>query len=774
MRHYLIIILIILIIGIISCEPEQVVEVSWEKYNKIGEMPINRSEHSMAYVGNGRLIMFGGYNNNDEYLKDTWEYDLATHTWTEYNTEAIMPQARNKHAMAYVGNGRLIMFGGYNEDDKYLKDTWEYDLATHTWTEYNTEAIMPQARNKHAMACVGNGQLIMFGGEGVSDDGEHSYLSDTWKYDIVGHIWTECDIETIPFARSEHEMAYVGDGKIIMFGGDIEDIGISSDTWIYDANNHTWTLQITENTPSKRVNHSMVYIGDNKLVMFGGYGSYSGAHCISDTWEYDVDSNNWTECSVTSKIPDMRCSHSMAYAGNGKLIMFGGYDSNKKRLSDTWECYAGSLTDKMTYEKDVPIMYVNKYSITYKDILLGDTSQESFSISNYGTASFDWSVSAGNSYINFDFIDGSVSASPVIVTITADTSALAIGKYHETITITSDTDEIKGSPKTIDVIFNVGSVWKEVDNVDAIPSERFGHSTAYAGDDKLVMFGGFGKNGLEGVSSLADTWEYDYITRKWTKQACETSPESRYSHSMTYAGDGKIVMFGGYDGNNILSDTWIYDVSNHTWTEYNIIDDKATLRQNHSMSYIGDGKVIMFGGKNLSNNLDDTWIYDVSNHTWTKCNTEGHLPSRRHDHSAAYVGNGKLVMFGGLDYENTELNDTWIYDTSNHTWQEVTSDETNPEPTYAHSMSYIGSGKVIMFDNLVNEAWMFDASNNANIWKKYDIPQHIDLPTKRTYQSMSYIGNSKIIMFGGYSADGTRLNNMWEYYGGNLDNEMNY
>ena len=88
MRHYLIIILIILIIGIISCEPEQVVEVSWEKYNKIGEMPINRSEHSMAYVGNGRLIMFGGYNNNDEYLKDTWEYDLATHTWTEYNTEA--------------------------------------------------------------------------------------------------------------------------------------------------------------------------------------------------------------------------------------------------------------------------------------------------------------------------------------------------------------------------------------------------------------------------------------------------------------------------------------------------------------------------------------------------------------------------------------------------------------------------------------------------------------------------------------------------------------
>ena len=74
----------------------------------------------------------------------------------------------------------------------------------------------------------------------------------------------------------------------------------------------------------------MVYVGDNKLVMFGGYGSYRGAHYISDTWEYDVDSNNWTECSVTSKIPNMRCNHSMAYAGNGRLIMFGGYDSNKK------------------------------------------------------------------------------------------------------------------------------------------------------------------------------------------------------------------------------------------------------------------------------------------------------------------------------------------------------------------------------------------------------------------------------------------------------------
>ena len=378
MRHYLIIILIILIIGIISCEPEQVVEVSWEKYNKIGEMPINRSEHSMAYVGNGRLIMFGGYNNNDEYLKDTWEYDLATHTWTEYNTEAIMPQARNKHAMAYVGNGRLIMFGGY--------------------------------------------------------------------------------------------------------------------------------------------------------------------------------------------------------------------DSNKKSLSDTWECSAGSLTDKMTYEKDVPIMYVDKTSITYNDILLGDTSQESFSISNYGTASFDWSV-----------------------------------------------------------------------------------STAYAGDGKIVMFGGYGKNALDGVSSLADTWKYDYDTRKWTMVVCKTSPESRYYHSMAYAGEGKIVMFGGKcisgDESNLLSDTWIYDVSNNTWTE-------------------------------------------------------------------------------------------------------VTSAETNPKQAYAHSMAYIGDGKVIMFDTDVNSSWMFDTTNNANIWKKYDIPQHMDKPASRTHQSMSYIGNGKVIMFGGEYI-GTRFNDMWEYDGGNLVNEMN-
>ncbi|MCP4130953.1 MAG: hypothetical protein GY754_08225 [bacterium] len=45
-------------------------------------------------------------------------------------------------------------------------------------------------------------------------------------------------------------------------------------------------------------------------------------------------------------------------------------------------------------------------------------------------------------------------------------------------------------------------------------------------------------------------------------------PEGRNWCTMAYIGEGTILLFGGYNGKKNLNDTWLYTVSNHTWLKF--------------------------------------------------------------------------------------------------------------------------------------------------------------------------------------------------------------
>ena len=95
---------------------------------------------------------------------------------------------------------------------------------------------------------------------------------------------------------------------------------------------------------------------------------------------------------------------------------------------------------------------------------------------------------------------------------------------------------------------------------------------------------------------------------------------------MAYAGDNKVVLFGGNIGYDFIGETWIYDGETDQWSQYNTDGVKPTARVHAVMSYASENKVIMYGGGegyfaedgNVLNWVDETWEYDVSTHTWTQ------------------------------------------------------------------------------------------------------------------------------------------------------------
>jgi hypothetical protein len=319
----------------------------WTQFNASGvagtDKPIARWAHGMAYGGGSIVVLFGGYSS--DYLGDTWEYDQSTHAWTQYATGGTAgttkPLPRAYFAMAYAGGTKVVLFGG-STTSTMLGDTWEYDTATHAWTEQNTGGVAgtdkPDTRSDMAMAYAGGSKVVLFGGWGAPG----VPLGDTWEYDDSAHTWAETSAGGTagvdkPEVRNRHAMAYAGGSSVVLFGGQTNTVTYG-DTWEYDASAHSWVQSNATGTagvdkPAARSLHAMDFMGGSKVLLSGGSGS------LWDVWEYDISTHAWTQKDVDgtagTDMPSGRYGHAMAYAGGAHVILFGGRGSSD--LGDTWQ-----------------------------------------------------------------------------------------------------------------------------------------------------------------------------------------------------------------------------------------------------------------------------------------------------------------------------------------------------------------------------------------------------------------------------------------------------
>ncbi|MCK5561340.1 MAG: hypothetical protein KAJ51_12125, partial [Thermoplasmata archaeon] len=124
----------------------------------------------------------------------------------------------------------------------------------------------------------------------------------------------------------------------------------------------------------------------------------------------------------------------------------------------------------------------------------------------------------------------------------------------------------------------------------------------------------------------------------WTNKTPINKPIGRCGHAMaSIYGTDKVLLFGGEDSTNLkYNDTWVYDLSENSWTQKSPVN-KPSARGFHAMASIyGDDKVVLFGGyyNPISEIYDDTWVYDLSNDTWTKKMT---TPVSRYSHAMASI-----------------------------------------------------------------------------------------------------------------------------------------
>ena len=229
------------------------------------------------------------------------------------------------------------------------------------------------------------------------------------------------------------------------------------------------------------------------------------------------------------------------------------------------------------------------------------------------------------------------------------------------------------------------------------PSARESHAMAHIGSKQALLFGG-------NDGSLDDeTWVYDLSANTWTLKSPATKPAARFFHALAYIGDDQVLLFGGS-----ADETWVYDLSDNNWTLKSTAT-KPAARFEHAMAYIGGDQVLLFGGQETDFNDDDeTWVYDLSDNTWT-LRSPVTKPSARRLHAMAYLGGDQVLLFGGFDGSRSD--ETWIYDLSDNTWT-LKSLTSKPAGRFQHAMADLGGDQVLLFSGNdgsfgVDETWVY-------------------------------------------------------------------
>lgn len=272
------------------------------------EEPPARYLASMAFdPALHQLLLFGGRNAAGRQLNDTWAWNGAS--WYNVNRgEAISPAPRDGASLAYDGQGHLLLFGGegpavagesapsaspqrssasplQNLSPEtptataappttlgVLGDTWEW--GGNSWTPVATSGPPPRL-NAAATYDAASGAVLMFGGTSTptGSTSAPTPLGDTWTWTGTG--WSQASLAGSPPARfgavaADDPVA----GGVVLFGGS-SGAGPLGDTWLWNGSG--WSQITATGAPGARLGAVGGFeTASGQLVVFGGAGTNGG------------------------------------------------------------------------------------------------------------------------------------------------------------------------------------------------------------------------------------------------------------------------------------------------------------------------------------------------------------------------------------------------------------------------------------------------------------------------------------------------------------------
>ncbi len=218
-----------------------------------------------------------------------------------------MSTTRPYMSCARLGDGRIVVVGGPAQQGTFLSTAEAYDPATN---KFGQLAAMSSGRVDHSAITLATGEVLVTGGYLLSTAELYDPRTNLWR--ATGALKTE---------RGLHGSALLKDGRVIVFGGRYT---VGRATEVFDPKTGTWQDGPPLNA-SSRVSMSVVRMIDGRVLVVGDD--------VMDVGEVlTADGTSW---SVTGTMKGPRKDPAAALLRDGRVLLIGGYDATKQRLSTT-------------------------------------------------------------------------------------------------------------------------------------------------------------------------------------------------------------------------------------------------------------------------------------------------------------------------------------------------------------------------------------------------------------------------------------------------------
>lgn len=204
---------------------------------------------------NGKVLVTGGARglpNDGRYLASTEIYDPATKQWTTSGNLNVPREGAPE--IVLLPNGKVLLAGGYTQQDKLIDKAEIYNTSTGVWTV----SQMPYAWGGASMTVLSNGKVLVAGGS----IGQYTYNATVTDkallYDPVANTWTLTG--SMHTARAGHNAAILTDGKVLVIGGG------TKFTEVYDPATGQWATS----AETRQASHNGIAVLQNGDVLAVG------------------------------------------------------------------------------------------------------------------------------------------------------------------------------------------------------------------------------------------------------------------------------------------------------------------------------------------------------------------------------------------------------------------------------------------------------------------------------------------------------------------------
>ena len=197
------------------------------------------------------------------------------------------------------------------------------------------------------------------------------------------------------------------------------------------------------------------------------------------------------------------------------------------------------------------------------------------------------------------------------------------------------------------------------------------------------------------VDQAGGTWSWEGLAKRWNRESPSTSPPARGSNRhMAYdPAAGRIILV---DSGPSSFETWTWDGATRDWTRQNPPTSPPARVGTSLASDPVTQKVVLFGGSDGTQGLNDTWLWNGAESNWSKVEPMVSPPARSQHVMANHDALGGVLLFGGsADVYHTPFSDTWLWDGQQEIWK---PQATGPAGRLGGGMAYDAArSRVMMF-----------------------------------------------------------------------------